>query len=62
MHCKECAFFKAWRFFAAGMCEVTKRPVDPAERPCEKFTPRGTINEWGEKTTGGCSCWGVDIN
>ncbi len=45
MHCKECAFFKAWRFFVAGMCEVTKRPVDPAERPCEKFTPRGTINE-----------------
>lgn len=52
MSCRDCVFFKAWKSFAAAMCEATKLPAEPMDRPCEKFTPKGIINEWGEKTTG----------
>lgn len=52
MHCRDCVFFKTWKSFGAAMCEATKLPADPMDKPCEKFAPRGMSNEWGEGTTG----------
>ena len=56
MHCRDCVFFKTWKSFEAAVCEAAKKPAGPMDKPCEKFTPRGAVSEWGEKTTGGPCC------
>jgi hypothetical protein len=55
MKCRDCVFFKTWKSFGAAMCEATKKSVDPLEKACENFIPRGVYDEWGEKT-GGETC------
>jgi hypothetical protein len=52
MNCRDCVFFKTWKSFDAAMCEAFKKPVEPLDRACENFTPKGLISEWGEKNSG----------
>lgn len=53
MNCKDCAFFKLWKSFGAAMCEATSQSVEPIDKACENFTPKGRFTEWGEETCGG---------
>lgn len=53
MYCRDCVFFKLWKSFGAAMCEATSKSVEPLDRACDSFTPKGRFSEWGEETCGG---------
>ena len=59
MFCKDCASFKYWKSFGSAMCEAHARAVEPMDKVCERFTPKGRYGEWGEDSCG-CAdacCW-----
>lgn len=56
MYCKDCAYFKFWRYFGAAMCEITSQPIELPGKICEKFIPKGNLTEWGEENRGSRSC------
>lgn len=49
MYCRDCVFFKEWKSFGSAMCEFTLKSIEPHDKACESFTPKGRFNEWGEE-------------
>ncbi|MCL6638738.1 MAG: hypothetical protein K6T80_03540 [Firmicutes bacterium] len=56
MFCKDCVFFKMWKSFGSAMCEALSKPVEPMDKACERFAPKGRYGEWGEES---CGCSGA---
>jgi|BioPla2DNA2_1021312.scaffolds.fasta_scaffold59991_1 hypothetical protein len=54
IYCKDCVFFKQWKYFDAAICTRPSgnKPVEALSKVCQDFIPRGPFSEWGEETCG----------